>query len=60
VEQASKGKPLFPKNSYFYFGGALLARYGILSLLEAYLAEPADYDLIIAGHETSSTSSNIF
>jgi glycosyltransferase involved in cell wall biosynthesis len=54
VEQASKGKSLFPKNSYFYFGGALLARYGILSLLEAYLATKPNYDLIIAGHETSS------
>jgi glycosyltransferase involved in cell wall biosynthesis len=54
VEQASKGKPLFSKNGYFYFGGALLARYGILSLLEAYLAAKPDYDLIIAGHETSS------
>jgi glycosyltransferase involved in cell wall biosynthesis len=54
VEKAQEGKPLFPKNTYFYFGGALLSRYGILSLLEAYLAAEPAYDLVIAGHETSS------
>lgn len=54
VENSGKGRPLFPKDSYFYFGGALLARYGILSLIEAYLATTPDYDFVIAGHETSS------
>ena len=39
------------KNPYFFFGGALLERYGVYKLIEAYKElNPKDIDLYIAGH----------
>jgi glycosyltransferase involved in cell wall biosynthesis len=58
VEKMPEGKPLFTPRSYFYFGGALLRRYGIEDLLKAYLACLPDYDLILAGHESMDDSLN--
>lgn len=54
VEEPKSEKRLYPAGSYLYFGGALLARYGVLNLLEAYNETQPDYDLVIAGHETSN------
>lgn len=50
VEEFPEGRAIFPAQSYVYFGGALLARYGINDLLEAYLKTEPSYDLVIAGH----------
>jgi glycosyltransferase involved in cell wall biosynthesis len=52
VEKSQNQRRLFPDKSYFYFGGALLARYGVLNLLGAYLETKPNYDLLIAGHQT--------
>ena len=39
------------KNPYFFFGGALLERYGVYKLIEAYKElNPKDIDLYICGH----------
>lgn len=41
----------FPKRSYFFFGGALLPRYGINELIGAFKKLPnPDVELIICGH----------
>ena len=46
----------FPKTNelnvpYFFFGGALMERYGVYQLIEAFnILKPKDIDLIICGH----------
>jgi hypothetical protein len=54
VEEPKSDHRLFPEGSYLYFGGALLARYGVLNLIEAYNETAPDYDLVLAGHEKPS------
>ena len=54
VEEPQSQKRLFPAGSYFYFGGALLPRYGVLNLLQAYEETKPDYDFVIAGHQSPS------
>jgi len=58
VEKPTLLKPLFAPKSYFYFGGALLERYGIIDLIKAYLATNPDYDLVLAGHAGESETFN--
>ena len=44
-------KPADNKNPYFFFGGALMERYGIYQLIEAFkILNPKDTDLYICGH----------
>lgn len=45
-----KERPSLYDKPYFYFGGALLDRYGINKLIKAFADSKADYDLLIAGH----------
>jgi len=54
VEEPKSDHRLFSEGRYLYFGGALLARYGVLNLIEAYNETAPDYDLVIAGHEKPS------
>jgi glycosyltransferase involved in cell wall biosynthesis len=54
VEEPQSEKRLFREGSYLYFGGALSERYGVLNLLKAYSEAQPDYDLVIAGHETTN------
>ncbi len=44
------GEPMFEKGSYLFFGGALYERYGVDSLLNAYLKSGSSIPLVIAGH----------
>ena len=41
---------MFEKGSYLFFGGALYERYGVDSLLNAYLKSGSSIPLVIAGH----------
>ncbi|MCQ2741780.1 MAG: glycosyltransferase [Bacilli bacterium] len=45
-----KVEPLKREKPYFYFGGALFERYGVKSMISAFMASKADYQMVIAGH----------
>ncbi len=47
--EESKTTKMLSERKFFFFGGALYERYGILNLLQAFRSFTGDYDLIIAG-----------
>jgi hypothetical protein len=49
VEEPLSVKPPFAF-SYMYFGGALYEKYGVIDLLNAYVAAEPNMDLVVAGH----------
>ena len=51
VEDRKFPKSNEKKNPYFFFGGALMEKYGVYQLIEAFkILKPKDIDLYICGH----------
>ena len=51
VEDRKFPKTNEKKNPYFFFGGALMEKYGVYQLIEAFkILKPKDIDLYICGH----------
>ena len=51
VEDRKFPKTSEKKNPYFFFGGALMEKYGVYQLIEAFkILKPKDIDLYICGH----------
>lgn len=51
VEERKLPKNNDKKNPYFFFGGALMERYGVYQLIEAFkILKPKNIDLYICGH----------
>ncbi len=51
VEDRKFPKPNEKTNPYFFFGGALMEKYGVYQLIEAFkILKPKDIDLYICGH----------
>lgn len=51
VEDRKFPKSEEKKNPYFFFGGALMEKYGVYQLIEAFkILKPKDIDLYICGH----------
>lgn len=51
VEDRKVNKNTEKKNPYFFFGGALMERYGVYQLIEAFkILKPKNIDLYICGH----------